>query len=144
MLSGAYSSVFIATPVLMYWKEGEPVWRARRARVAKANDGAVPAYATAAGGASTEVEPESRRRPGRRLTEPEDPERKVSKEEFDEMVRDVQADTPAGAVAVAGQDGEDETAEAAKDLSPEEVVFEEDVRASRPARRPKGKKHGRN
>ena len=57
ILSGTYSSIFIASPVLMHWKEGEGVWRARRKRVAAAtNDGHVPAYATAAGGAATEVE----------------------------------------------------------------------------------------
>jgi SecD/SecF fusion protein len=146
VLSGAYSSVFIATPVLMYWKEGEPVWRARRARVAKANDGVVPAYATAAGGAATDVEPEPRKRPGRRITEPEDPERKVSKEEFDEMVKEVQADTGGAPVAVADEDVEGDAvapADTAADLSPEEVVFEEDVRDSKPSRKQKRRKHGR-
>ncbi|MFM8560545.1 MAG: protein translocase subunit SecD [Solirubrobacterales bacterium] len=149
VLSGAYSSVFIATPVLMYWKEGEPVWRARRARVAEANGGVVPPYATAAGGASTEVEPEPKKRPGRRLTEPEDPERQVSREEFDEMVKDVQEDTGGAAVAVvdeepaAGEDSGPEQGDTSADLSPEEVVFEEDVRSSGPSRRQKRKKHGR-
>jgi SecD/SecF fusion protein len=31
--SGAYSSIFIATPVLTHWKEREPAYRARRARL---------------------------------------------------------------------------------------------------------------
>ncbi|MGH2925811.1 MAG: hypothetical protein ACRDK1_07555, partial [Solirubrobacterales bacterium] len=31
--SGAYSSIFIATPVLTHWKEREPTYRARRARL---------------------------------------------------------------------------------------------------------------
>lgn len=141
VISGAYSSVFIATPVLMYWKEGEPVWRARRARVAKANDGVVPPYATAAGGAATEVEPEKRKRSSRRLTEPEDPERSVSKEEFDEMVRDVQAETGAASVAVV--DDEESSPDSAADLSPEDVVFEEDARPEKRARSNKRKKHGR-
>ncbi len=62
VLSGAYSSVFIATPVLMHWKESEGVWRKRRARVELANGGLVPAYATAAAGAATEVEPDAPKR----------------------------------------------------------------------------------
>jgi len=33
VLSGAYSSIFIATPVLTHWKEREPAYRARRQRL---------------------------------------------------------------------------------------------------------------
>jgi SecD/SecF fusion protein len=33
VLSGAYSSIFIATPVLTHWKEREPAYRSRRARL---------------------------------------------------------------------------------------------------------------
>ena len=142
VLSGTYSSIFIATPVLMYWKEGEPVWRARRARVAKANGGVVPAYATAAGGAATEVEPEPTRRPRRRLTEPEDPERTVSKEEFDEMVREVESDE-GSSTAVAVEEKVVPEPDEAADLAPEDVVFEEDVRGRKPPRRQRRKKHGR-
>ena len=43
-LSGTYSSVFIAGPVLTHWKEREPVYRARETRI-RAEFGAVPAYA---------------------------------------------------------------------------------------------------
>ena len=35
-LSGAYSSVFIASPVLVQWKEREPVHRARYRRIKRA------------------------------------------------------------------------------------------------------------
>ena len=56
----------------MHWKEGEGVWRARRRRVAAANDGHVPPYATAAGGAAIEAEIEESK-PRARLTAPEDP-----------------------------------------------------------------------
>ncbi len=73
VVSGTYSSIFIASPVLMHWKEGEGVWRKRRARVAAANDGHVPPYATAAGGAAIEVEPTQPKRPARRITSPDDP-----------------------------------------------------------------------
>ena len=55
-LSGAYSSVFIAGPVLVHWKEREPVYRTRRARI-REQLGYVPAYARA----PADVEPRRRR-----------------------------------------------------------------------------------
>ena len=46
-ISGTYSSVFIAGPVLTAWKEREPLYRRRRAAIAAENNGIVPAFATA-------------------------------------------------------------------------------------------------
>jgi SecD/SecF fusion protein len=90
-ISGTYSSIFIASPVLVAWKEREPLYRRRRAHIAAENGGLVPAFAT--GTASVVVDVEKRRlRGGTRLTAPEDPEQKVSRSEFDEMVRDLHAD----------------------------------------------------
>ena len=43
-ISGTYSSVFIAGPVLTHWKEREPVYQARETRI-RAELGGVPAYA---------------------------------------------------------------------------------------------------
>jgi SecD/SecF fusion protein len=43
VLSGAYSSIFIASPVLTHWKEREPAYRSRRARIAEAM-GFVPKF----------------------------------------------------------------------------------------------------
>ncbi len=43
--SGAYSSIFIAAPVLVHWKEREPVWRRRTRIVREDHGGVVPAYA---------------------------------------------------------------------------------------------------
>ncbi|HTX29861.1 MAG TPA: protein translocase subunit SecD [Solirubrobacteraceae bacterium] len=85
--SGAYSSIFIASPVLTHWKEREPQYRARRRRL-ESELGHVPAYAEAA----ADVEPTVRRRRAGRLTEPE-PDN-VSSAEFEEMKRDIQ-DEPA-------------------------------------------------
>jgi SecD/SecF fusion protein len=81
--SGAYSSIFIASPVLTHWKEREHQYRARRRRI-EADFGMVPAYA----GAAADVEPTQKRarRPGR-ITEP-DPE-SVSAAEFEQMKRDI-------------------------------------------------------
>ncbi len=82
-LSGTYSSVFIAGPLLTHWKEREPTYRTRRARI-MAELGHVPAFATAVGGTPVDVAPAERRR--RSVTAPADPSQGVSQEEFDEMV----------------------------------------------------------
>ncbi len=82
--SGAYSSIFIASPVLTHWKEREPAYRARRRRI-EADQGFVPAYAEA----GADVEPAGkRRRAATRLTEPE-PDA-VSAAEFEQMKRDLE------------------------------------------------------
>ncbi len=81
--SGAYSSIFIASPVLTHWKEREPQYRSRRRRI-EAEQGFVPAYAAV----GADIEPE-RARGGRqgRLTAPE-PDT-VSAAEFEQMKRDL-------------------------------------------------------
>jgi SecD/SecF fusion protein len=45
ILSGTYSSIFIASPVLTAWKEREPGFIRRRLRIAEVEGGVVPAYA---------------------------------------------------------------------------------------------------
>ncbi len=90
VISGAYSSIFIATPVLTAWKEREPVYEARRERIEAANNGVVPAYAVATvGGEPVEVEPEpTESAPRRRLTTPDEPT-ELSEEEFEALRRDI-------------------------------------------------------
>ena len=63
--SGTYSSIFIATPVLQHWKEREPGFRARRARILE-RLGSVPPYATAEQGGPIDVQPKERGAPARR------------------------------------------------------------------------------
>jgi SecD/SecF fusion protein len=87
--SGAYSSIFIASPVLTHWKERESQYRHRRERI-EADLGYVPAYAER--GADVEPTPRRVRRAGR-VTTPE-PEG-VSAAEFEEMKRDLEIDEPA-------------------------------------------------
>jgi SecD/SecF fusion protein len=82
--SGTYSSIFIATPVLVHWKEREPGFRARHQRILETL-GEVPAYATVAQGGPVDVTPKQRGR--RRVTTPAGAE--VSQTEFQEMVRDL-------------------------------------------------------
>ncbi|HEY5189575.1 MAG TPA: protein translocase subunit SecD, partial [Solirubrobacteraceae bacterium] len=66
--SGAYSSIFIASPVLTHWKERESVYRHRRARIEE-DLGAVPAYAST--GADVEPARDRARRRAGRITSPE-------------------------------------------------------------------------
>jgi SecD/SecF fusion protein len=164
--SGAYSSIFIASPVLTHWKEREPGYRVRRARIVR-ELGAVPAYATTAGGAPEDIEPTQRRRRTRRgsLIVPEEPGQQISRDEFQELVADLDVDTasstkgePNGAPAVPparGRRGRTSDAgttaapaaaperDPAADLTPEDLVLKEQPKPRQKNRRPRNKRHGR-
>jgi SecD/SecF fusion protein len=170
--SGAYSSIFIASPVLTHWKEREPGYRTRRARIVR-ELGAVPAYATTADGAPVDVEPERKPRRTRRgsLVPNEAPGDQISRDEFQELVRDIEVEvapeTPApagrrGRTSVAQRNPAGEAATAATeappaapasspqgerdpaaDLTPEDLVLKEAPKPREKRRRPRNKKHGR-
>jgi SecD/SecF fusion protein len=99
--SGTYSSIFIATPVLQHWKEREPGFRARFARITEAL-GHVPPYATAAQGGPIDVTPKEGGRRRKSISAP--PGQEVSASEFQEMVRelDVGSAKPAPQPAATG------------------------------------------
>jgi len=144
--SGAYSSIFIASPVLTHWKEREPVYRRRRARIAAAHGGLVPAYATSGEEARETAtdDGKSRRRAGR-LTEPQVPGASVSRSEWSSLVRDLHADRPGAQALVPEPEPElDPTA----DARPEDVVMPKDQRSQRPLgaskSRARNRRHGRN
>jgi SecD/SecF fusion protein len=136
VISGTYSSIFIASPVLTHWKERETVYVRRRRRIAEENGGVVPPYAIAAAGAPVDVPPVEKARPGRRITQPDDPQRGVSQSEFQEMVRDLHVDAP----TVTAEPERDPSA----DLDPEDLVLKDDKskRAPKP-KRPRNRRHGR-
>jgi SecD/SecF fusion protein len=140
VVSGTYSSIFIASPVLTHWKERETVYMRRRRRIADDNDGIVPAYAVAMGGAPVDVAPPEKKRRDRRITEPDDPQRGVSQDEFQELVRDLHVDAPPTATA----EREEEEPDPAADLAPEDLVLKDDKakRTPRP-KRPRNRRHGR-
>jgi len=96
-LSGTYSSVFIAGPVLTHWKEREPLYRTRQRRI-RDMLGYVPPYAVAAAGAPVDVEPGQRGRRGApvSVTAPQDPTQ-VSRAEFDDMVANLGIEDEAAA-----------------------------------------------
>jgi SecD/SecF fusion protein len=83
--SGAYSSIFIASPVLTHWKEREHAYRVRRDRII-AEHGFVPPYAE--GG---DVDPTSRRARAA-VTIMAAPDENVSASEFEQMKRDLGLD----------------------------------------------------
>jgi SecD/SecF fusion protein len=154
--SGAYSSIFIASPVLTEWKEREGAYRGRRARIVR-ELGAVPAYATALGGEPVDVEPEQDRKRKRRgsITAPDDAGEQISRDEFQELVRDLDVDgepkkqKPRGRTAVAEEEQDTgETAPEAKrdpaaDLTPEDLVLKDDPKKRERTKRPRNKRHGR-
>jgi SecD/SecF fusion protein len=154
--SGAYSSIFIASPVLTHWKEREVLYANRRNRIVR-DLGAVPAYATALGDAPVDVEPPSRssRRRGGFLAD--DAGEEISREEFQELVADLDVEPKTDAAAApgrgarpgAGQSGataappqKPAKRDPAADLTPEELVLKDEPKRSKP-KRPRNRKHGR-
>jgi SecD/SecF fusion protein len=85
VVSGAYSSIFIASPVLTHWKEREHGYRQRRTRI-EHELGYVPAYAE---GGDVDPVPTKVRRGGR-LTDPSRSDQSnVSAAEFEQMKREL-------------------------------------------------------
>jgi SecD/SecF fusion protein len=132
--SGAYSSIFIASPVLTHWKEREGAYRNRRARIV-GELGQVPAYATTATGAPADVEPEQKRRRTRRgsIIAPEEPGAQISREEFQELVRDLDVEN---GEPVAQRSS-------AADLTPEDLVLKDAPKRREKSKRPRNRRHGR-
>jgi SecD/SecF fusion protein len=164
--SGAYSSIFIASPVLTHWKEREGSYRSRRARIVR-ELGHVPAYASTVAGEPADVEPAQRRKRSRRgsLIAPEAPGEQISRDEFQELVRDldvegkpggVAADRRAASAGVAQQappskPEDDQRAAPAKepqrdptaDLTPEDLVLKDQPKPREKRKRPRNRRHGR-
>jgi SecD/SecF fusion protein len=158
--------LLLGSPVLTHWKEREPGYRSRRARIVR-ELGAVPAYATTAAGAPEDIEPEQKRRRTRRgsLIAPEAPGDQISRDEFQELVRDLDVDgggagngapaaAPAaprkrarGSAATAAVEPEPErpvepTRDPTADLTPEDLVLKEEPKRPK-NRRPRNRRHGR-
>ena len=155
--SGAYSSIFIASPVLTHWKEREPGYRVRRTRIVR-ELGAVPAYALTATGAPEDVDPIQTRKRTRRgnLIAPEEPGQLLSRDEFQELVRDLDVEgkpsngAPTGGRGASVTQASAPTAPAAAperdpaaDLTPEDLVLKEDPKPRQKSRGRRNKRHGR-
>jgi SecD/SecF fusion protein len=140
ILSGFYSSIFIAAPVLTHWKQRERAYQQRAQRIRGEFGGVVPAYAvaTVAGApveaAAAEPAQAGRRRRGR-VTPSDEPE-EVSPEEFEELVRDIQ---PEG-------DGkrQPETEAEPAAARPSRTTSTGGVKPKKPKqKRPRNRRHGR-
>ena len=151
-ISGTYSSVFIAGQVLTHWKEREPAWQRRHDLVASEHGGVVPAYAVAGARAPVDVEPAPRRRARPSVLTPDDPaSRQVSRDEFDDMVRDLHVDQPRAQTAVeerptpapAPAPRPEGGAVRAPDADPSELFIKDGGEGRDKSRRPRNRKHGR-
>jgi len=130
--SGAYSSIFIASPVLTHWKEREPAYAQRRARIMAEHDGVLPPYAVASDGSAIEVAPPPRKQ-RRSILATDAPGAAVGASEFAEMVRGIQDDTRPSATA---------TRDASADLDPEDLVLKDKPKKQK-QRKPRNTRHGR-
>jgi SecD/SecF fusion protein len=92
-ISGAYSSIFIAAPVLSHWKEREPIFKQREARIREENGGIVPAFATETiGGVAVNAST------GKELVEDE-PVAEIDEPEADVVEDELDGAVPAGAAS---------------------------------------------
>ena len=151
IVSGTYSSIFIASPVLTHWKQRERRYAQRAERIRQESGGVVPAYAPATGGDAGRESAPGASRPRGRLTEPALPGQ-IAPSEFDELVRDLHAGQPAGVAAPgrpprASGDGEPRAPSGRPGGSTSSTG------AARPAgdgdakpkpKRPRNRRHGRN
>jgi SecD/SecF fusion protein len=142
VISGAYSSIFIASPVLSHWKEREEVYRRRRQRIVEDTGAPVPAYASDVHGIT--VEPKGPKRSDRRITTPDDPERGVSQSEFQQLVQDIAHETAPAQVAAKTKTKPkpappEPKEDPAADALPEDLVLKDDKKP----KRPRNKRHGR-
>jgi SecD/SecF fusion protein len=136
--SGAYSSIFIASPVLTHWKERESSYGNRRARIVR-ELGKVPAYATAAGGAPADVEPATQRKRSVSIFGSDGPPgagEQISHDEFKDLVADLDIEAEPKAGAAIKRDP-------AADLTPEDLVLKEEPKKRDRSKRSRNRRHGR-
>lgn len=136
-LSGVYSSIFIAGPVLVHWKEREPAWRRRIKAVKASHGGVVPPYADAPKAALVE---QADAGPVRLSSDQPDA---VSDEEFQAMVRDLDIEEAAAADArakKAAKPASSSTAVADEKIDPNDprAVRRAEARKRREQRQPRG------
>ncbi|MGE5409264.1 MAG: protein translocase subunit SecD [Syntrophothermus sp.] len=137
IVSGTYSSIFIASPVLTAWKELEPGFIRRRLRIAEVEGGAVPAFADEEQNALLAADD---RAEGEGAEEAAAPGKAVGAD------RQAAAEPRAEAVATAERPGEGNGGDPAQRTTPaEEASAERRARnEARRARRQQRRKHGRN
>jgi SecD/SecF fusion protein len=136
ILSGTYSSIFIASPVLNAWKEREPGFIRRRLRIADENGGLVPSFADeiAVAKLSDDGEPEADA-----VTGPELPGAPAAESESAPA-----AEPDAGAVATAARERDGDAGDPEENGDGDQASSERRARdEARRARRQARRKHGR-
>jgi SecD/SecF fusion protein len=150
ILSGFYSSIFIAAPVLTHWKARERAYQQRAQRIRGEFGGVVPAYAVAtvggapvetAAGPGTDAPGRAGRRRRGRIAAPDEPE-EISPEEFDELVRGIQPEGDGQAQPERGAQPQTEAEPAA--ARPSRTSSTGGVKPKKPKqKRPRNRRHGR-
>jgi SecD/SecF fusion protein len=138
ILSGTYSSIFIASPVLTAWKEREPGFIRRRLRIAEVSGGVVPAFADDVAIAKLSQDDEAEGGIGADLDE-------ASAIDSGPGSEPAAAPDPGGVATVApGRDPEGNGGDPAADGEGDQASAERRERnAERKARRQARRKHGR-
>jgi preprotein translocase subunit SecF len=144
MLSGTYSSICIATPVLADLKEREPQYKALAKRVQLRASGGRAAQRAAAKAAATAKPVASRRSGGKAVAGPEDPELAGPGDEAGDSLADEAADESADTGAVApGEPVAAGAGQPAARSTPRPGPRQQPRRTSAAKRRPSGKKRRR-
>ena len=143
--SGTYSSIFIASPVLNAWKEREPAYRRRRARIEQL-EGTVPAFADDIAVAKLSADEETDEQIEEAIAAKrrgEDGDGAAVLTETPEGEAEAEAVAPAAVAESAGPDG---AAEPEADSEPESGsrAAERAARRERRQQRRGRRKHGRN
>ena len=163
--SGAYSSIFIASPVLTHWKERERSYRNRRARiVARTRRRCRPTRRPSAGRRRTSSRSRSANARGAAASiAPEEPGEQISRDEFQELVRDLDVEgQPHGARGAPrgrrpqpaspsrratgrarAREPEAPERDPTADLTPEDLVLKDEPKPREKRRRPRNNRHGR-
>ena len=89
-----------------------------------------------------EVEPEGPKRPSRRITSPDDPNRTVAPDEFQEMVADLGLEDGTSKSATATAEPDDPLPGSGADLQPEDLVLKDEPTTPK-TKRPRNRRHGR-
>ena len=134
VISGTYSSIFIASPVLTHWKERETVYMRRRRRIAEDNDGVVPPYAV--GG---------QRRAGRRRADRATARRGASRSPRTRRSASPRPSSTRWCATCTSTRRPTATAERdpTADLDPEDLVLKDDKPKTPKPKRPRNRRHGR-
>jgi SecD/SecF fusion protein len=134
--SGTYSSIFIASPVLTYWKEREPGFHRRAIKLAEASPtGKLPAYYEGA------IAPVAERSPAKgRSAATGDVVEEISDEEFKRLAAEVAQDVEEAEATSGDKGGSDPSFVHAPDAAEDDASEADPKTSSAKRKRPHGRK----